>query len=96
MIRVYIRKDGEPSGHVFKSRASIMGDKVAMLPWIGFVSENLITEDEWAKSQQSIISRFKLYVKETKLDGRGKLAKQLKYFSWRRALEPSPSKALYI
>lgn len=95
MIRIYVRKQGEESGHVFKSRSSVLEDKVAILPWIGFVP-GIIAENEWNQSQQLIRERFGLYIKETQIDGRSKISRSLKYFSWRRVLEPSISKQIYL
>lgn len=86
MVRIYIRKCGEAVGHVFKSHSSIKNDKVAILPWIGFVNKGLISEDEWFKSQQSICEKFGLYITERKVDGRNKLTKSMRFFSWSQAL----------
>ena len=83
MIRVYIKKIGSAAGHVFKSRKSIKDDKVRILPFIGFVDKGFITEEEWAKSQELICKKLGLYISETVIDGRTKLARNLRYFSWR-------------
>ena len=96
MIRIYVRKQNEESGHVFKSRFSVLNDKVAILPYIAFVLTGIISEKEWANSQESIANRFGLYISETNIDGRTKLAKSLKNFTWRRVLEPSISRRIYL
>lgn len=96
MIRIYVRKQNEESGHVFKSRFSVLNDKVAILPYIAFVLTGIISEKEWANSQESIADRFGLYISETNIDGRTKLAKSLKNFTWERVLEPSISRRICI
>lgn len=96
MIRIYVRKQNEESGHVFKSHFSVLNDKVAILPYIAFVLTGIISEKEWANSQESIADRFGLYISETNIDGRTKLAKSLKSFTWRRVLEPSISRRIRI
>ena len=48
MIRIYVRRKNEIAGHVFICKSSIKEDKVAILPFIGFVTAGLITEEEWA------------------------------------------------
>lgn len=86
MIRIYIRKPGERTGRVYKSKSSILNDRVRMLPW-SFVLKGVIGEDEWAKSGERLIDRFKLYVKETRCDGRTKRVRNnYKYFSWSQVL----------
>lgn len=82
MIRIYIRRKNEIAGHVFICKSSIKEDKVASLPFTGFVTAGLITEEEWAKSQQTIIDKFELYVTESYIDGRCKVARNTKKFSW--------------
>lgn len=96
MIRIYVRKQNEESGHVFKSRFSVLNDKVAILPYVAFVLTGIISEKEFANSQESIANRFGLYIIETNIDGRKKLAKSLKRFSWNKVLEPSISKRIYL
>ena len=81
MIRVYIRRKNEIAGHVFKSKSSVLRDRVALLHW-GFVIKGLITEDEWNKSVEVIKDKFDLIIKETQIDGRSKLARSLESFSW--------------
>lgn len=83
MYRIYVKLQNEAFGHVFKSHSSIKDDKVAILPFIGFVTEGYISEDEWAKSQQSICDKLHLYVSETTIDGRSKLARSIRNFSWK-------------
>ena len=87
MIRIYIRRKNEIAGHVFICKSSIKGDKVAILPFFGFVTDGLITEEEWAKSQQTIIDKFELYVTESYIDGRCKVARNTKKFSWKDILK---------
>ena len=95
MIRIYVRLKNEESGRVFKSRFSVINDKLSLFPF-GFVLRGIISEDEYLESNQTIAERFGLYIKETKLDGRNKLARNLKYFAWDRVLEPSISKRIRI
>lgn len=82
MKRIYVRKPGHNTGRVYKSKTSVLNDKVAMLSFIGFVATGFITEDEWSTSQQTIIDRFDLTVYETTFDGRGKIARNTPYFNW--------------
>lgn len=95
MIRVYVRKQNEKSGHVFKSRFSVLNDRLSLFPF-SFVLRGIISEKEWANSQELIANRFGLYISETNIDGRAKLAKSLKYFTWERVLEPSISRRIYL
>lgn len=81
MIRIYVKRIGDAAGHVFKSHSSVKEDKVAILHY-GFVTKGFITEEEWAKSQQTICEKLGLYVSETVIDGRTKLARNLRNFSW--------------
>lgn len=78
MIRIYVRRKNEIAGHVFICKSSIKEDKVAILPFVGLVTAGLITEEEWAKSQQLIIDRFELCVTESYIDGRSKAARNAK------------------
>ena len=87
MIRVYVRRKNEIAGHVFICKSSIKEDKVMILPFIGFVTGGLITEEEWAKSQQTIIDRFELHVTESYIDGRSKAARNAKKFNWKDVLK---------
>jgi len=87
MIRIYVRRKNEIAGHVFICKSSIKEDKVMILPFIGFVTDGLITEEEWAKSQQTIIDKFELYVVESYIDGRCKVARNTKKFSWKDILK---------
>lgn len=82
MFRIYVRKPGASYGRVYKSKTSIICDKVAILGYIGFVATGFITEDEWTKSQQPIVEKFELTVAETVIDGRSKLARHIPYFNW--------------
>lgn len=87
MVRIYIKRKNEIAGHVFICRHSIKDDKVLILPFIGFVTEGIITEDEWTKSQQTIVDRFKLHVVESYIDGRRKIAHSIKKFNWKDVLK---------
>ena len=87
MIRIYVRRKNEIAGHVFICKSSIKEDKVMILPFIGFVTDGLITEEEWAKSQQTIIDRFELHVTESYIDGRSKAARNAKKFNWKDVLK---------
>lgn len=73
------------NGKTYKSSWSILKDKVAMLHY-GFLRNGLISHDEWAKSQQTIIEKFDLKVTEDRIDGRTKEAKSIPYFSWGKIL----------
>ena len=95
MIRIYVRKQNEASGHVFKSRFSVLNDKLSLFPF-SLVLRGLISEDEYLDNNTTIANRFSLYIAETKIDGRNKLAKSLKYFTWERVLEPSISRRIHI
>ena len=83
MKRIYIRRKNEASGHVFKSRVSVKEDKVCILPWIGFVTEGFITDEEWQKSEENICDKLGLVIVEKDIDGRTKVARNMKYFSWK-------------
>ena len=87
MFRIYVRRKNEIAGHVFICKESIKQDKVVILPYIGFVTDGLITEEEWANSQQTIVERFELYVAETYIDGRGKVARNTRKFNWKDILK---------
>lgn len=87
MKRIYVRKPDQKIGRVYKSHKSIANDKVAILSFIGFVATGYITEDEWSKSQQTIIDKFQLYVEETTMDGRGKVARNTPFFSWAEVIK---------
>lgn len=87
MIRIYVRHKNEIAGHVFICKSSIKEDKVMILPFIGFVTDGLITEEEWAKSRQTIIDKFELYVAESYIDGRSKAARNAKKFNWKKVLK---------
>ena len=87
MIRIYVRRKNEIAGHVFICKKSIKEDKVLILPFVGFVTDGLITEEEWAKSQQTIIDKFELYVTESYIDGRCKVARNTKKFNWKDILK---------
>ena len=87
MIRIYVRRKNEIAGHVFICKSSIKEDKVVILPFVEFVTAGLITEEEWAKSQQTIIDKFELYVVESYIDGRCKVARNTKKFNWKDILK---------
>lgn len=88
MKRVYIRFKSEEIGHVFRSKASIKLDKVAILPWI-LIHElgGIIDQSEWASNQQTIADRLGLYISESEIDGRKKIARSMEFFSWRNYLK---------
>ena len=94
MKRIYIRKKGEDSGHVFKSHFSVLDDKVAMLPFL-FVTAGIVQQADWARCQETIADKYELYISESNIDGRSKLAKSLKTFSWRNVFFKEPIKRLH-
>lgn len=88
-IEVYSNKylDGLKPFYVAKSNFSAMNDKVLILNYIRFVQElGIITESEWANSQQLICDKFNLTIRETHIDGRKKLSKTLPFFTWYNCL----------
>ena len=87
MFRIYVRKPGHNTGQVYKSKTSVLEDKVAILGFIDFVATGFITEDEWRVSQQTIVDRFDLTVFETTFDGRGKVARNTPFFSWAKVIK---------
>lgn len=87
MFRIYVRRKNEIAGHTFICKSSIKKDRVAILPFVGFVTSNIISEEEWAKSQELIVDKFELYVAETYIDGRSKVAHNTKKFSWKDILK---------
>ena len=87
MFRLDVRKRGHDTGRVYKSKTSVLEDKVAILSFIGFVATGFISEDEWKVSQQTIIDRFGLTVIETTFDGRGKVARNTPYFNWNEVIK---------
>jgi hypothetical protein len=64
-----------------KSKVSIFVDTVAMLPYT-FVLAGVTKEEEWARSSETIVKRFKLNITEVNIDGRNKEFKNLPYFTW--------------
>lgn len=92
MLRIYVRKPGHNYGRVYKSKSSVLEDKVAILGYIGFVATGFITEAEWAKSQQLIMDRFQLEIIETQMDGRGKVARYTPYFNWDEVIKSNHQK----
>ena len=91
MIRVYVRKKNEAIGHVFKSHFSPMKDTIKILPFT-FVISGIINENDWNNSQEQIKDKLDLYITERKIDGRCKLAKSMKTFSWHEVLMPKNKK----
>ena len=85
MVRIYIRERNKLTGHIFKSKTTIASDTIRMLPYT-FVLAGLISESEFYNSQEPIRDKFDFYTAETKIDGRCKIAKSMKYFSWREVL----------
>lgn len=91
MLRIEVFSKEYKSGlvpfYVAKGNFSAIDDVVATLPYIRFVQGlGLISEAEWAKSQERIADKFKLEVREVLIDGRKKAAKGLPYFSWYNCL----------
>lgn len=88
MKRIYIRLQSEQIGHVFRSKTSVKSDRVAMLPWV-LIHElcGIIDQTEWATNQQTIAERLGLYISETEIDGRKKIAKSMEFFSWHNYLK---------
>lgn len=86
MIRIYVRKPGQQYGRVYKSKSSIAKDRIKALGYLSFVLTGLISEAEWAESQQLIVDKFNLQVVETTIDGRSKVARYMPYFSWNEVL----------
>lgn len=86
MIRIYIRKQGQESGRVFKAKTSVMNDRVASLGYIKFVKTGKITLQEWGRSHQLIAEKFNLYITEKVIDGRLLKYKNVPYFSWDNVL----------
>lgn len=87
MIRIYVRKPGQSFGRVYKAKASILHDKVAILGYIGFVATGFISESEWMTSQEPIVNKFQLTVVESNFDGRGKIARHTPYFNWAEVIK---------
>lgn len=94
MKRIYIRKKGEESGHVFKSRYSVLEDKVAILSFF-FVTAGILAKSDWAQCQDTIIKKYGLYISETNIDGRSKMAKSMRTFSWKSVFFKEPVKRLH-
>lgn len=73
--------------YVAKSRFSAKDDKIRILSYCSFVQGlGVITEKEWANSQQLICDKFSLTIHEIPMDGRKKLSKTMPYFSWYECL----------
>lgn len=84
-IEIYAAGDVAQLRPVYKakSRNSVCHDKVAQLPFIPFVERlGVITQQEWAHSQENIASKFNIIVREFPIDGRYRRSKALKYFNW--------------
>lgn len=86
MLRIYVRKPGQLIGHVYKAASSVLADAVKTLPY-EFVRKGLISKDEWAQSEEPIVQRFNVFITERKCDGRKKLARSFKQFTWRLIYE---------
>lgn len=91
MKRIYVRKPGEIAGHVFKCKTSVLNDTVKILPFT-LVLLGVLQESDWANDSQTITDKYNLYVSETNIDGRSKLAKNLQYFSWKTVLTMKTNK----
>lgn len=50
MFRIYVRKPGHETGHVYKAHRSIKHDKLTLLHY-GFVIAGIIQASEWMKAQ---------------------------------------------
>ena len=87
MIRIYVRKLSQKIGRVYKSHTSIKDDKVKILGWLTFLVPGLITEEEWAKSEQLISEKFALYIKESYINGRSKVGRNTPYFNWEEVIK---------
>lgn len=87
MIRIYVRKLSQKIGRVYKSHTSIKDDKVKILGWLTFLVPGLITEEEWAKSEQLISEKFGLYIKESYINGRSKVGRNTPYFNWEEVIK---------
>lgn len=92
MKRIYIRKKNEASGHVFKSKWSVINDEVRMLPFT-MVLKGYIPEKEWASSLEKIADKLGLYISETEIDGRTKIARNMRTFSWATIMEMKHNKS---
>lgn len=87
MIRIYVRKLSQKIGRVYKSHTSIKDDRVKILGWLTFLVPGLITEEEWAKSEQLISEKFGLYIKESYINGRSKVGRNTPYFNWEEVIK---------
>ena len=87
MIRIYVRKLSQKIGRVYKSHTSIKDDKVKILGWLTFLVPGLITEEEWAKSEQLISEKFGLYIKESYINRKSKLLRNTPYFNWEELIK---------
>lgn len=96
MIRIYVKRQNEQSGHVFKSRFSTLDDRISMLPFT-YVIKGIISSDDYLDNPEKIASKFNIKIVETKIDGRCKRARNMRYFSWDQVLEqPSISKRMRL
>ena len=87
MIRIYVRKLSQKTGRVYKSHTSIKDDKVKILGWLTFLVPGLITEAEWAKSEQLISEKFGLVIIESHINGRSKEGRNTPYFNWEEVIK---------
>ena len=87
MIRIYVRKLSQETGRVYKSPHSIKDDRVKILGWVTFLVPGLITEAEWAKSEQLISEKFGLLIIESYIDGRSKVGRNTPYFNWEEVIK---------
>ena len=86
MIRIYVRKPGEQTGRVYRSKTSVVGVKVAILGF-QFVRAGIITEEEWGVCQDTIVEHFGLTVTERNCDGRTKKTRSYRDFRWSEILQ---------
>ena len=87
MVRIYVRKLSQNSGRVYKSHRSVKDDKVKILGWLTFLVPGLITEAEWAKSEQLISEKFGLVIIESHINGRSKVGRHTPYFNWEEVIK---------
>lgn len=86
MVRIYVRKLSQETGRVYKSHYSIKDDRVKILGWT-FLVPGLITEAEWAKSEQLISEKFGLLIIESYINGRSKVGRNTPYFNWEEVIK---------
>lgn len=68
-------------GKDYKSNHFVASDHVCCLSY-RFVTNSIITPEEWAKSQETILDRFQLTMTTQRVDGRKKEIRDLPWFNW--------------